>query len=311
MYLARPQRTPNPNLSCPLCNAGQHDVHDDDAAHHQEYADQADGDARELACQIVPQLHDRIGAQNGKIVRGVIRQVAPGAHQHACFVLARAHHLRAARLHEYTHPVARTMQLFFKGVQRHDHEIVLRLPEGAADALRDSYDLILMRFRAHQFPHRIDIGEKPVRHVRADEYDFPAMVVVGLVNKAALHDVDVAHLRIVRGNTHDVGVLQARVPGAHLDVVVVARGNRFGRFHAMAHALVIFHGNQRTLLRFDPRVLTGDDAEAIHNEHVCAEVGYAVGNVKVHPGDHAHHRHKGGYGQNYAQQGEEAAQLVS
>src|SRR4029077_9488870 len=109
--------------------------------------------------------------------------------------------------------------------------------------------------------------------------------------------------------THNVGVVQALVPGAHLDVVVVERGNRFGRFHAIAHALVIFHRNQRTLLRFDPRVLTGDDAEAIYNEHVCAEVGYAVGNVKVHPGDHAHHRHKGGYGQNYAQQGEKAAQL--
>src|SRR6266436_126331 len=75
-------------------------------------------------------------------------------------------------------------------------------------------------------------------------------------------------------------------------------------------ALVIFHGNQRTLLRFDPRVLTGDDAEAIHDKDVGAQVGNAVGNVKVHPRDNAHHRHKGGYGQNYAKQGEKAAQLM-
>ncbi len=167
-----------------------------------------------------------------------------------------------------------------------------------------------MRFRAHGFPYRIDIWEKSVRYVRTDEYNFPSMVVIGFVDEAPLRHVDVAYLCIIGGNPHDVGVFQALISGAHVNIVLVECGNGVGGLHAIPHALVIVHRDKRALLRLDPCVLTRDDAEAIHDKDIGAEVGDAVRHVKVHPGDDAHYGHKCGYGQNDAEQGQKTAQFV-
>src|ERR1700730_8979146 len=226
--------------------------------------------------------------------------MAPGAHQHPRFVFARTHHFRARSLHKYGYPVAGTMQLFLEGVHRHDHEVVLRLPKSTADALGDSDYLIFVGLGANGLADRIDVREKPFRHVGADEYHLRAVVVIGWGDKAALRHVDVAHLRIIRGNTHDIGVLQALVSGAHVDIVVIERGNRSGRLHAVAQALVINHSDERPLLRFHPGVLAGDNAKSVHDKHVGAQVRDAVGHVEVHAGNDAHHGHEGGYRQDHA-----------
>ena len=62
---------------------------------------------------------------------------------------------------------------------------------------------------------------------------------------------------------------------------------------------------------FDELVAAGDDAEAIHDEDVGAEVSNAVGDVEVKTGDHAHNRDKSGDSENDAEEREETAELVS
>ena len=62
---------------------------------------------------------------------------------------------------------------------------------------------------------------------------------------------------------------------------------------------------------FDELVAAGDDAEAIHDEDVGAEVSNAVGDVEVKTGDHAHDRDESGDGENDAEESEETAELVS
>ena len=63
-------------------------------------------------------------------------------------------------------------------------------------------------------------------------------------------------------------------------------------------------------MRFDPGIVAGDDAEAVDDEDIRTQVGDAVGNVEIHAGDKAHHCDQSGDGQNYAEEGKKAAQLV-
>ena len=62
---------------------------------------------------------------------------------------------------------------------------------------------------------------------------------------------------------------------------------------------------------FDPLVAAGDDAEAVDEEDIGAEVSNAVGDIKVKAGDNAHDRDKSGDSKNDAKERQETAELVS
>ena len=79
------------DLASPFGDAGQHDVHDDDAADNQEDADERHGDESEIAGEVVPKSHDGIGAENGEIVGSVVREMAPRTHVHTRFIFAGLH----------------------------------------------------------------------------------------------------------------------------------------------------------------------------------------------------------------------------
>src|ERR1700732_856245 len=148
MFLAGAERAANADFTRAFGDAGQHDVHDDDSADNQEYADQADGYGFERAGEVVPQFHDRVRSQDGEIVRRIVGEMPPGAQEHARFVFSGAHHFAIGGLDEDGDPVARTMQFLLERVKRHNHEIVLRLAEGAANGLGDTDHLIFVSFRA-------------------------------------------------------------------------------------------------------------------------------------------------------------------
>ena len=86
-------------------------------------------------------------------------QVAVRSHQHASFVFGRLHHLGIGRLNKDSHPVVLPVKLPLIGVDGHDHKVVLRLPERAADGGGDSDDLIFMSFRAEGLADRVNVGE--------------------------------------------------------------------------------------------------------------------------------------------------------
>ena len=57
--------------------------------------------------------------------------------------------------------------------------------------------------------------------------------------------------------------------------------------------------------------MTGNDAKAVDEKNVCAEIGNAIGHVHIEAGDNAHDGNQGGNGENHTQEREEAAKLVS
>ena len=59
--------------------------------------------------------------------------------------------------------------------------------------------------------------------------------------------------------------------------------------------------DQRAFLRLDPGILAGDDAEAVNDEDVGAEVGDSVGDVHIEAGDDAHNGNEGSNGEYDAQ----------
>src|SRR5262249_26324830 len=214
------------------------------------------------------------------------------------FVLCCYHHFSTGSLNEDGDPIALAMEFLFKSVDRHDHEIILGLAEGAADRSSYANHLILVSFRADRFADGIHVGKEFRGNLGTDKDNFLAMVVVRLGDEAALGDTDAAYISIVSGDTHYVRAGQLFVAAADIHVMVVEGGDGLGGLHVVAEALVVIHGDERALLGFDPGVVARDDAEAVDNENVCAEIGDAVRDVEVHAGDEAHYDDENRDGQN-------------
>src|SRR5208282_3373875 len=71
-----------------------------------------------------------------------------------------------------------------------------------------------------------------------------------------------------------------------------------GEFHVVTEAHIVFVRNQRALLRFDPGIFTGNDAEAVNEENVGAKIGDAIGHVQIEAVDDAHDEDEGGNSEN-------------
>ena len=97
-------------------------------------------------------------------------------------------------------------------MDRHDHEIVLRLSERAADWRGNADDLILVGLGAECLANRIHIGIQLCRNVGADERHSRAMLVVRFGDHSALCDADIANVRIIRRGAHHVGAFKPLVP---------------------------------------------------------------------------------------------------
>ena len=132
----------------------------------------------------------------------------------------------------------------------------------------------------------------------------PRVLVVAGVMKVS-GDVEVADIGEIGGGAHDAGVFHDDVADASLDVAIFLGGDGASEFHAVAKALVVVHADQGTLLGFDEFVAAGDDAEAVDDEDVGAEVGDALGDVEVEAGDYAHDKDERGDGEDDAEKGEE------
>ncbi len=76
---ARAERFANADFAGSFRDDGQHDVHDDDAADHQEHRNHGEGHAGDGAGQILPGIGKRIGTKNAESVFVLGRQMAVGA----------------------------------------------------------------------------------------------------------------------------------------------------------------------------------------------------------------------------------------
>src|SRR6516162_806717 len=192
VLFSRPERATQTDFASALGDAGEHDVHDDDATDHEKNADERHGDEGQIAGQLMPELHDGVGAEDGEIVGGIVFEMAPGAHEHAGFVFAGFDKLGAGSLDKDGDPIVVAVPTFAPSAERHNHVVVLRLAEGAAQRLGDADHFIGVGLHPNGLADRIDIGEELFDEVRTDEDDFGAVVFVRKSNETALRDAQIA-----------------------------------------------------------------------------------------------------------------------
>src|SRR5208283_231699 len=302
--------TTEADLSRAFGDAGEHDVHDDDAADDEENTDEGHGNESDVLCQVVPQAHDGIGADNAEIIGGVVRKMTPGAEEHAGFVLASGHEFLVGRLDENGDPILAGVPTFAPSVERYDHVVVLRLAESATERLGNSNHFVGVRLYTECFSDGIHVREEFGGEIRADEDDFGTVIVIGLSDETTLSDREIADVGKVGGAADHLDVFHGQIATLHHDSVVFLGSDRGGELHIVAEALVVLVSNHWALLGFNPCIFTCDDAEAVDNKNVGSEIGDAVGDVHVEAGDDAHDGDESGNGENASEKGQEAAEFV-
>ena len=227
----------------------------------------------------MPQGHDRIRAQNGEVVFGVVRHLAPSTKKHARFIFAGLHHLQIGSLHENGEPVLLAVPFLHIGIQRDDHVIVLGLSKGTAERLGDADDFVAVRFRPDGLADGIHVGEKLLCQVGSNEDHFRPMLIVRGGEESSLCHVDVTHVGKIRGGAHHVGVFHFDVPAARLHVAVIDGRHGAGGLHGVAQPFVILESDQWAFLRFLEVVHAGDDSKAIDNEDIRTQIRHTVGYI--------------------------------
>ena len=136
------------------------------------------------------------------------------------------------------------------------------------------------------------------------------MLLIGSSQEAARCDGEPADLRKVGSHAKNADVLQQVIAMAHIGVGAKEGSDLADGAHAGLELVEFVRGDQRALLGFYPGVFTGDNPEAVQDEDVGAEIGDAVGDVEIQPGDHAHYRDQRRYGQNDSEQRQETPQFM-
>src|SRR5262249_25468445 len=151
-----------------LGDAGEHDVHDDDAADHHENGHDPDGAAEELAGEVLPHAHDGLGGVDAEIVCLLIGKMVAGPHHGPGFVL-QLHHLRPAPSLDHDVHSGTCHEESGEGGQGHLHEIVLALAQGLANTLGHADDAKWLATDINHLVDGVDGGEELIRDVLADE----------------------------------------------------------------------------------------------------------------------------------------------
>src|ERR1035441_8185981 len=310
---ARSQRFADADLVRALRHAGQHDVHDDDSAHHHEYGHQPDGHGEYRARQVLPGAHQRVGSIDAEGVFLAIGDVPAGTHQRAHFVL-KFHHVPAIRRLNVNQQLRTAHPDVAKRAQGNDGEVILALSERAADSFGDADDVEGKARHRNLFVEWIDVGKQLVHQILADYADPGVVLVVGVTDVAPLLDFFAADIgkagshRVQRDLVDHAALIARRWIGAELghgaDLLIPLQ--------VVPQKLVVCHANR---LVAPPCVEEGIEAlcplELVQHERVGAQVGNVLRNVEVHAVDHRHDHDQSGSGNHHAEQREEAAELVA
>src|SRR5208283_2342727 len=115
-----------------------------------------------------------------------------GAEEHARLVLGGGHEVLVGRFDKNGDPILAGVPTFAPSVERHDHVVVLRLAEGAAERLGNANHFVGVRLYTKGFSNGIHVGEEFGGEVGANEDDFRTVIVIGLSDEAALRDREIA-----------------------------------------------------------------------------------------------------------------------
>jgi hypothetical protein len=236
--------------------------------------------------------------------------VAPCAQEHPRLVFRGRHHLRVLRLDKQNQGIPLRTPFLAVGPQRNKNEIILRLSERAPDHCGHADDFVAVRSRADQLADGINVGEKFLLHIPADEAHRRAMRFVRSRQKSSRGNVDAPHFRIVGGHSKDVHVLHQVVAGADIRDRRQQRSHLACGPHSRLQLRKFIRGHQWPFLCLYPGVVAGDDSESREHVNVGAKIGDFVGHIKIQARDHAHHRYQSRHREDHSQQRQEAPQLV-
>ena len=136
------------------------------------------------------------------------------------------------------------------------------------------------------------------------------MFVVGLGQETPGGDTEAPHLGIVGAGAEYHRAFHDRVSPAGLGRNPCASGHSFGNLRGVAEAPKVFHRDERTFLGAEESIAARDDAEAVDDQDVGAEICNFIGDVEIQTGDDAHYGNQRGHGQNHTEQGQKTAKLM-
>src|SRR6185369_7954664 len=295
---SRAHRFADTDLHGPLGDAGQHDVHDDNSAHHHEDRDQPDGHRKDRARELGPGAHQGVGGVDAEGVVLAVGDVAAGAHEGADLVLQFQHVRPVGRLDKDQefgpgHPDVAV------GGERNDHEVVLALSKGAAHPLGHADHPEGQSGDGDFLFERVHVGEELVQDVLPDDTDAGAVDIVGIVHIAAVFDLFAADVDEAGGDGVDGNLVD------EVTLVACGRvGNQIGHGPDVFIALqVVFQELQIiqadglvAAARFEKRVEALGPLELVDDEGMGAEVSDVSGDVDVHAVDYRHDDDEGGGG---------------
>ncbi len=308
----RAQRFTDADLVCALRHHGQHDVHDHDAAHHHEDADDADGHGGDRRGELVPEIDDGVRREQAEVIVLAGPQVPVGAEKHTHLVFRLGQLLLLARLGNDADSVSATVR-FEVALDRDHHEIVQRVAEHAAQRLGSAHHFVGIAFDLDDFADRIAPLEEAIAHIVAQKDN--GSVTANLFVGDAAAGVDLYVIDggdIVRDALHihaqDAIALErnASVAGSH-------HADFFEQGRAVLDELVFVRPDLRIPLLHLHELLGIERAEPRHADYaetIGAHVGDLLRDVQVHPMDEGGHGDQRGGSQNDPEQGKKTTQFV-
>jgi hypothetical protein len=308
---SRSQRFSYPDLAGALRDAGEHDVHDHDAADHQE--DRYDSHHRpgQRTGEIVPELHDGVGPEDAEVVRFIRRKMPARAHDGPRLVHGLLHPLRPARLDVDIESVRMRAVHLEPGHDRDVNEVVLRLSHDGSDGLCDPDHGEHFAVDIDLFAEGVDVGEQLLGNIHANHCGRAAMVVISIRNVAACLGCLDIHVTHVCRHAPDADVFRGFAAEFHPAVHATLQPNVFRQLHAVAERLVVLQRELAVRAQcFDVRLAIVDDPEPVYEENVRAEIRDSFGDVLVGSIDKGDDKNECGDRKNNAEQHQERTQLM-
>ena len=287
-----------------LRDHGQHDVHDHDAAHQHEDADDADGHGGDGRGELFPEVDDGVGGEEAEVIVLAGPQVAVGTQQHAHLVFGLGQLLLRARFGDDADAVAIAVR--FEVALDGDHrEIVQRVAKDAAQGFGRAHHFVRVAFDLDELADGVAPFKEAGAQIVAQE-DHRGMAANFFVGNAAadidLHIVDGGD--ILRDALH-VYAESAVAPGGDARVPRRHHADVFEQGGALLDELIFVRPELRIALLHLHELFGVKRAEPRHADHaeaVGTHVGDLLRDIQIHAVDQGGDGDQCGGGQNDAEQ---------
>ena len=205
------QRLPQSDFARALRHHHQHDIHDDDASHHERQGDHADEHRKNAARRRTVDPEHRLRRENREVV-GLARLHPPRNSQRNRRIVDGRRNLRqVARLHRHRELPARAEHLL-ELPERNDGELILRLAQQRSTLRADADHAEVHALNLNRFLERFDVGaEQPFGRLRANHRNRPGEIHFGGAHEAAALGIVVGEVDVLRRDARHLNAVDGRV----------------------------------------------------------------------------------------------------